>query len=112
MIQFLNNLYGTRHLSKRTITADDAHSYLFLLLGAKDQLSKDIFHEFFTQATYELAKKDPTLPTANDLWKQFNNDQDYIVRSQLKSLTRNILQLLADILKKSARIHEYDKFEL
>ncbi|CAF1295184.1 unnamed protein product [Rotaria sordida] len=107
--------HGTRHLSKRTITIEDARAYLLLLLGRNDQLYKDIFREFFHQATYELAKQDLTLPTANDLWKQLNNDEnneEYITRSRLKSIPSNILQLLADILQKSARIHEYDKFEL
>ncbi|CAF4331920.1 unnamed protein product [Rotaria sp. Silwood2] len=107
--------HGIRHLSKRTITIDDVRAYLLLLLDKDDQLYKDIFREFFHQATHELAKKDLTLPTANDIWKQLNNDEnneEYITQSRLKSLPSNILQLLADILQKSARIHEYDKFEL
>jgi hypothetical protein len=39
-------------------------------------------------------------------------DEEYLTRSRVKSLAPNILQLLADILQKSARIHDYDKLEL
>jgi len=104
--------HGVRHLSKRTITPNDARTYLLLLLGANDQLHKDIFRDFYIQATHELEKLDPALPTVNSIWKQLNADEEYITRSQLKSLPSTILQLLADILQKSARIHDYDKFEL
>jgi lysine-specific demethylase 8 len=107
--------HGIRHLSKRTITIDDTRAYLILLLGTNDQLYKDIFQEFYHQVTHELAKQDLTLPTLNDIWKQLNKDEineEYITRSRLKSLTSNILQLLTDILQKSARIHDYDKSEL
>jgi hypothetical protein len=107
--------HGIRHLSKRTITIDDTRTYLLLLLGTNDQLNKDIFHEFYNQATHELAKKDLTLPTANDIWKELNKDEhnnEHINRSRLKSLSSNILQLLADIFQKSARIHDYEKLEL
>jgi hypothetical protein len=61
--------HGIRHLSKRTITIDDTRTYLLLLLGKNDQLYKDIFQEFYIQATHELAKQDLTLPTANHIWK-------------------------------------------
>ena len=47
------------------------------------------------------------------LMARLNKDEineDYITRSRLKNLSSNILQLLADILQKSARIHDYDKF--
>ena len=107
--------HGIRHLSKRTISTDDTRTYLLLLLGTKDQLYKDIFREFYIQTTHELANKDLTLPTVNDIWKQLNQDEqnkDYITRSRLKSLSSNILQVLADILQKSAQIHDYDKLEL
>ncbi|CAF3231282.1 unnamed protein product [Rotaria socialis] len=107
--------HGTRHLSKQTITNDDARHYLLLLLGTNDQLYKDIFLEFFRQVTYELVKKDTTLPTADDIWAQLSNDennQEYISRSRLKSVSSNVLQLLVDVLQKSVRIHEYDKSEL
>lgn len=107
--------HGIRHLSKRIITTDDTRTYLLLLFGTNDQLYKDIFENFYYQVTHELAKKDLTLPTANQIWKQLNKDenhQEYITRSRLKSLTSDILQLLADILQKSARIHDYDKYEL
>jgi lysine-specific demethylase 8 len=107
--------HGIRHLSKRTITVDDTRTYLLLLFGTNDQLYKNIFHEFYIQATHELAKQDLTLPTVNDIWKQLNqneNNEIYITRSRVKSLPSNILQLLADILQKSARIHDYDKYEL
>lgn len=107
--------HGTRHLSKRTINAEDARAYLLLLLGTSDKLYKDIFQEFFYQATHELAKKDLTLPTINAIWKQLSTDEnqeEYITRSHLKSLPLNALQLLAETLQKSARIHDYDKHEL
>ena len=107
--------HGIRHLSKRTITSEDARAYLLLLLGAHDQLHKDIFRDFYIQATDELAKIDLALPTANSIWKQLNNDkvnEEYITRNRVKSLPSNMLQLLAGILQKSARIHDYDKFEL
>ena len=107
--------HGTRHLTKRTIGKEDARNYLLLLLGISDRLFKDIFSEFYNQATYELAQKDPASPTANDLWKELNRDESnetFINRSRLKSLPSTTLQLLADILQKSARIHDHDKLEL
>ena len=107
--------HGTRHLTKRAISREDARNYLLLLLGVSDRLFKDIFSEFYNQATGELAEKDPTLPTANDLWRELNRDESnetFINRSRLKSLTSTTLQLLADILQKSARIHDHDKLEL
>ncbi|CAF1140745.1 unnamed protein product [Adineta steineri] len=107
--------HGIRHLTKRIITSDDARTYLLLLLGANDQLYKDIFQNFYVQATHELASKDLGLPTANHIWKQLNNDatnEDYMTRNQITNLPSNVLQLLGDILQKSARIHEYEKSEL
>ena len=107
--------HTTRHLSKRNINLDDTRNYLLLLLGTNDQLNKDIFTDFYYQVTHELAKKDLTLPTVDDVWKELNQDEinkDFITRSRIKSLSTNILQLLADILQKSARIHDYDKLEL
>jgi hypothetical protein len=107
--------HGTRHLSKRTVTHDDARTYLLLLLGTSDQLRKDIFAEFYRQVTHELARKDANLPTTDDVWLKLNENeprQDHINRSRLKSLPIATLQFLADILQKSARIHDYDKHEL
>jgi lysine-specific demethylase 8 len=107
--------HGIRHLSKRTITINDVRTYLLLLFGTHDQLSKDIFQEFYYQTTHELAKQDLTLPTANEIWKQLNqneNNEEYLTRSRLKSLSANLLQIFADILQKSARIHDYEKLEL
>ena len=107
--------HGTRHLSKRTITVDDTRNYLLLLLGTNDQLYKDRFMEFYHQATNELAEKDLTIPSGENLWKELNKNEDQrnsINRSRLKSFSNEILQVLADILQRSARIHDYDKFEL
>ena len=107
--------HGTRHLAKHTITGQDAHNYLLLLLGTSDQLYKDVFAEFYNQATHELAAKDAALPTANDLWQGFSKDDDhhdYLSRSRLKSLSPTVLKSFADILQRSARIHDRDKFEL
>lgn len=108
--------HGIRHLSKRTVTPEDARNYLLLLMGTSDELYKDIFRDFFHQATHELVKKDLTIPTFDDIWKQLSNNdvnnQAYISRSRLKTLPSNVLQLLAEIFQKSARIHDYDKSEL
>lgn len=107
--------HGVRHLSKRTVTVEDARNSLLLLLASNDRLHKDIFIEFYNQATFELSKKVKNLPTAEEQWNQINmgeESQDYVNRSRLKSLSATVLQNLADVFQKSARIHDYDRLEL
>ena len=107
--------HAVRHLAKRTITNEDARAYLLLLFGARDQLDQNLFREFYHQVTHELAKEDSTLPTADEIWRMFIENQsnvDVLTRSGVTSLTSDILQIFADILQKSARIHEYEKVEL
>lgn len=107
--------HAVRHLAKQTITSDDARAYLLLLFGTNDQLDQNLFREFYHQATHELAKKESTVPTAEEIWKLLNDEEindEYITRSRVRSLTSETLQIFADILQKSARIHEYEKLEL
>ena len=107
--------HGVRHLSKRTISLDDIHHYFLLLMGPTDRLYKDIFIEFYNQATSELSLRETNLSTAEDLWKELNKDEEtheYINRSRLKNLSATVLQNFADILEKSARIHDYERLEL
>ncbi|CAF1574951.1 unnamed protein product [Adineta ricciae] len=107
--------HAVRHLSKRSITSEDVRNYLFLLFGANEELHQEIFRDFYLQVTDELDKKSVALPTGTDVWKQLNKDEpreEFMTRDHLKNLSADRLQLLADILQKSARIHEYHKHEL
>lgn len=107
--------HGTRHLAQRTIGVEDVRKFLLLLLASNDHLKKEDFQEFYRQVTDELNKNDSTLPTAETIWNDLNKDEENprsITRSRLKTLSKNLLQTLAEVLQRSARIHEYDKFEL
>lgn len=107
--------HASRHLTQRTIDVEQTRNYLLLLLGTNDQLNKDVFEYFYYQATHELSENDSNLLTFEQIWTEFINEQSneqFITRSRIKTLPTNTLQLLANILQKSARIHDYDKLEL